>query len=90
MSDRGNGARIPLRLQLVNWRSPASTYIPGYVESAPSHVRQHTGLACRQIVELIKSVPRTAVQVHIFPHANTDGHVFPCHVVIAERYHANR
>ena len=40
------------------------------------------------MAELIKPVPFTAVQVHVFAHANAHGHVFLCQIVLAERYHA--
>lgn len=42
------------------------------------------------MVELFELVPLTAVQMHVFSHANTLGHVSLCQIVFAERYHAYR
>ena len=64
-------------------------YIPRYIESAPRHVRQHTSVTFRQMVELVKLVSLTAVQVHVFSHANAQGHVPLGQIVFAKRYHAD-
>ena len=41
------------------------------------------------MVELVKLVSLTAVQVHVFSHANAQGHVPLGQIVFAKRYHAD-